>query len=102
MSLDKSLKGKDTLQRHRNVLRRAERIDVLKELGRWTDDSTALGLPKVAHRKVSVGKKGKDKTAEDATAAPGAAGAATAAPADAKDDKKAEKKSDKKDDKKKK
>ncbi len=59
MSLDKSLKGKNALERHRNVLTRAERIEHLKETGRWTEESTATGLPKVAHRKAAVGKKDK-------------------------------------------
>jgi small basic protein (TIGR04137 family) len=59
MSMDKSLKSRDTLQRHRNVLTRAERIQVLKETNRWAEENTALGLPKVAHRKAAVGKKGK-------------------------------------------
>jgi small basic protein (TIGR04137 family) len=59
MSLDKSLKGQDTLMRHRNVLTRAERIERLKETGRWSEDSKAIGLPKVAHRKAAVGKKDK-------------------------------------------
>jgi len=99
MSLDKSLKGKDTLQRHRNVLRRAERIEMLKNLGRWTDECTALGMPKVAHRKAAVGKKGKDKKKDEAAATPGAAeGAVAAAPTDKKEEKKKE---DKKDEKKK-
>ena len=65
MSMDKSLKSKDTLQRHRNVLTRAERIRVLKEAGTWAENSTALHLPKVVHRKAAVGKKGKaEKKAE--------------------------------------
>ncbi|RME37168.1 MAG: small basic protein [Planctomycetota bacterium] len=67
MSLDKSLKGKNTLERHRNVLTRAERIEKLKEIGRWTEESTAIGLPKVAHRKAAVGKKSKDKKQEEQT-----------------------------------
>ena len=66
MSMDKSLKSKNTLQRHRNVLTRAERIRVLKETGRWTEDSTVLHLPKIVHRKAAVGKK--DKTAKKAEA----------------------------------
>ncbi|MGB2988176.1 MAG: small basic protein [Phycisphaerae bacterium] len=61
MSMDKSLKSKGVLQRHRNVLTRAERIEQLKEIGRWTEESTPTGLPKVAHRKAAVGKKGKEK-----------------------------------------
>lgn len=64
MSMDKSLKSKSSLERHRNVLTRAERIQHLKDTDRWTDDSTAVGLPKVAHRKAAVGKKTKEKKAE--------------------------------------
>jgi small basic protein (TIGR04137 family) len=61
MSLDKSLKSKSLLARHRNVLTRAERVERLKELGRWTEDISVIGLPKVAHRKAAVGKKEKAK-----------------------------------------
>ncbi|MHC4696161.1 MAG: small basic protein [Planctomycetota bacterium] len=67
MSIDRSLKSKNLLQRHRNVLTRAERIDILKETGRWTDSSTATGLPKVAHRKAAVGKKSKSEKKEATT-----------------------------------
>ena len=69
MSMDKSLKSKDTLQRHRNVLTRAERIDILKETGQWADDAGPMGLPKVAHRKAAVGKKEKVKKEETTEAA---------------------------------
>ena len=68
MSMDKSLKSKDTLQRHRNVLTRAERIRMLKDMGRWTEGSTALHLPKIAHRKAAVGKKDKTAKKEEAEA----------------------------------
>ena len=61
MSLDKSLKTAGSLERHRNVLTRAERIDHLQEVDKWGDESNPLGLPKVAHRKVAVGKKAKAK-----------------------------------------
>lgn len=57
MSRDRSLKSTGMLKRHRNVLTRAERIEWLKDLGGWTEESRPNGLPKVAHRKVSVGKK---------------------------------------------
>jgi small basic protein (TIGR04137 family) len=70
MSVDRSLKLKDALVRHRNVLTRAERIEVLKEEERWAEGTSVLGLPKVAHRKSAAGKKAK---AEAAAAAPGAA-----------------------------
>ncbi|UCF32495.1 MAG: small basic protein [Phycisphaerales bacterium] len=64
MSLDKSLKSKDMLERHRNVLSRAERIEHLKDIGAWPEDASPFGLPKVAHRKAAVGKKTKTKKAE--------------------------------------
>jgi small basic protein (TIGR04137 family) len=74
MSLNKTLKSKATLARHRNVLSRAERIDRMKELGTWREDMNALGLPKVSHRKAKVGKK--EKAPKET--APGAAPAAEA------------------------
>ncbi len=88
MSVDRSLKLKDALVRHRNVLTRAERIDVLKDEERWNEGDTVLGLPKVAHRKSAAGKKAKAEAAAEAaaagtaaTAAPGAAAETAAAPA---------------------
>lgn len=71
MSVDRSLKIKDALVRHRNVLTRAERVQTLKEEERWTEEQSVLGLPKVAHRKSTAGKKAKDVASE---AAPGTAG----------------------------
>ncbi len=59
MSRDRSLKSSSALVRHRNVLTRHERIEKLKDDDQWKDDSGPFGLPKVAHRKVSVGKKSK-------------------------------------------
>lgn len=67
MSLDKSLKSKNLLQRHRNVLTRAERIEILKETDRWTEDSSPLGLPKIVHRKAAVGKKDKTEKKTEET-----------------------------------
>lgn len=67
MSIDKSLKGASSLRRHRNVLTRAERIETLKELGRWTDDSSPFGLPKIENRKAKVAKKEKEAKTDDAT-----------------------------------
>lgn len=80
MSMDTSLKSKSTLERHRNVLSRAERIAVLKENGMWTEGK-ATGLPKVSHRKAAVGKK--DKAEKKVEGAEGAAAAAPAADAKA-------------------
>ncbi len=96
MSIDKSLKRKNTLARSRNVLNRAERIAVLKSEDRWVEGMGPFNLPKV--RILKVGKKTK-KAAKEAPAA--GAAAAPAAGGDKKagaGDKKAapEKKGDKK------
>jgi small basic protein (TIGR04137 family) len=68
MSLDKSLRSRASLARHRNVLNRAERIDVLKADDRWEAGRGPFGLPKVSHRKAKVGKKGAEKPTGEAAA----------------------------------
>ena len=78
MSLDRSLKSKASLSRHRNVLTRAERIKILEDEERWKSEKGVFGLPKVAHRKAALAKAIKEE-ATDATAAAGAAPAAGAA-----------------------
>ena len=90
MSLDRSLKSANALIRHRNVLTRAERLEVLSEAEKWTDAKSVYGLPKVGHRKAEVVKgpakeEGAEGAAAGATPAAGAAapaaGAKGAAPA---------------------
>ena len=66
MSLDKSLKSRDSLVRHRNVLTRAERLDKLEEDERWSEGASVFGLPKVLHRKAALAKKDKEKGEESA------------------------------------
>lgn len=66
MSIDRSLKIKGTLKRHRNVLTRAERIEKLKDEERWSEEDSLLGLPKVAHRKSHAGRKEKADKAKEA------------------------------------
>ncbi len=65
MSLDSSLKAKSGLIRARNVLKRDERIEQLKEEDRWNDEMTAMGLPKVRIVKTITGKKKKEKKKEE-------------------------------------
>src|SRR6476661_6342341 len=85
MSLDRSLKGKSTLERHRNVLRRSERIAVLEDAEKWSEGKgSVFGLVKVAHRKQAAAKKVKAEATAEGAAAPGAAGAAAAPAASAK------------------
>lgn len=71
MSMHRSLKTASSLSRHRNVLSRSERVLKLSESGKFKmEDGDPLGLPKVAHRKVTAGgkKKAKDATEEAKTA----------------------------------
>lgn len=66
MSIDRSLKIKGALKRHRNVLTRAERIEKLQEEERWSEEDSLLGLPKVAHRKSHAGRKEKAAAEKEA------------------------------------
>jgi len=79
VSIDRSLKIKGALKRHRNVLTRAERIEKLKDEERWSEENSLLGLPKVAHRKSHAGRKEKAAQAKEA-ATEAAAGAEAEAP----------------------
>jgi small basic protein (TIGR04137 family) len=67
MPIDRSLRVKSSLERHRNVLSRAERVAQLQDQDKWGDRQSALGLPKVAHRKAGR-KKAKTETASEEAA----------------------------------
>jgi small basic protein (TIGR04137 family) len=69
MSLDRSLKTAGALTRHRNVLTRGERLKRLAEEERWADEESVFGLPKVTHRNLKVGKRGKKKKEEESAEA---------------------------------
>jgi small basic protein (TIGR04137 family) len=94
MSIDKSLRRKNSLERARNVLTRGERIKTLQKEERWMDGRSPYGLPKVRVHRIVIKKakkaKEEEKPAEGEAAA--AAPAAGAAPAPAGDKKAAEKK----------
>jgi small basic protein (TIGR04137 family) len=81
MSVDRSLKIKGALKRHRNVLTRTERVEKLKDEERWNEGSSLFGLPKVAHRKSHAGRKAAK---EEAAAVEGAVAATPEAQAGAK------------------
>jgi small basic protein (TIGR04137 family) len=75
MSIDKSLRRKNQLQRARNVLTRGERIKTLQNEERWPDERSPYGLPKVKVIKIVVKKTKKAKEEEtpeggEAAAAP--------------------------------
>lgn len=65
MTIDKTLKTKGRLQRSRNVLKRAERVEQLQKEDRWIDGQSPIGLPKVRVIKTVVGKKKKKKKKDE-------------------------------------
>src|SRR5215471_15252916 len=93
MSIDKSLRRKNALQRARSVLTRGERIKVMQDEERWPEGRSPFGLPKVKVLKVSKKpKKAKEEekpAAEGEAAAPAAGGAAAPAAPPAGGEKKA-------------
>jgi small basic protein (TIGR04137 family) len=82
MSLHSSLKRSASAGRHRNVLKREERLEKLLDEEKWEEQNCSIyGLPKVRSIKLRVKKKAKKKEEEEgaeAAAAP-AAGATPAA-----------------------
>lgn len=83
MSIDKSLRRKNSLQRARNVLTRGERISRLQTEEKWPEGRSPYGLPKVKVVKLVVkkAKKAKDEEKEGAEGAAAPAAGAAAAPA---------------------
>jgi small basic protein (TIGR04137 family) len=92
MSIDKSLRRKNTLARARNVLTRGERIKVLQDEERWQDGRSPFGLPKVRVLKIVTKKKAKAKEEEKPAEGAAAEGEAPAEAAEKKVEKKVEKK----------
>ena len=79
MSIDRSLRSKDSLARHRNVLTRSERLERLEEEERWNEGDSVMSLAKVVHRKAVVSKKVKaEKEGETAVTAESTEGATQA------------------------
>jgi small basic protein (TIGR04137 family) len=46
MSQHRSLKGTSTITAKRNVLKRFERVELLKKRGQWKESQKVIGLPK--------------------------------------------------------
>lgn len=91
MTIDKSLKVRRGATSSRSVLTRIERLEKLKEMDRWSEGDSPLGLAKVRVRKLQLKKKKKKEKDEETPAKGGkaakggavkaAAPAKTAAPA---------------------
>lgn len=71
MSTHKSLIIRNKLGRSRNVLKRIERIKVLKDSGRWSEGDSVFGLPMTRTTfKVRKSKKKKEGESAETTASP--------------------------------
>ena len=84
MSQHPSLRSSDKGKQHRSVLKRYEKIKILKEKDKWNDVDSVFGLAKVKIVKFKVKKEkaaaeGTDTAAAGAPAAAPAAGSAKAA-----------------------
>lgn len=65
MTMDRSLKVQAGAIKSRNVLTRAERIARLKQIDKFDEENSVVGMPKVRVVKVSLKKKKKVKKEED-------------------------------------
>lgn len=80
MSIHSSLRSAGAGKKHRSVLKRYERLRVLKDKNVWDEGKTVLGLVKVKMQKLKVKKEVK-AAATDAAAGAAAPAAKAAAPA---------------------
>ena len=78
MSQHPTLKIDSVGVKHRNVLKRSERIKKMQEQNKWQNRLSAFNLPKMKSQKIKV-KKIKETAAEAAAGAAGVAPAAGAA-----------------------
>lgn len=66
MSIHNSLLIKSSLKRHRNVLTRAERLDILEKSGKWHEGDSIYDLPKVkGELKIKKTKAVKEEKVEE-------------------------------------
>ncbi|MCP3692860.1 MAG: small basic protein [Planctomycetaceae bacterium] len=65
MTIDRSLRVRKGMLSNRNVLKRAERLEKLKETERWQEGDSIFGLPKVKIQKVALKRKKKVKKIDE-------------------------------------
>ncbi|MFH1397471.1 MAG: small basic protein [Candidatus Omnitrophota bacterium] len=70
MSIHPSLKISDQDNKQRSVLKRIERIKLMKDKGQWKEGDEVFGLPKIKTLRIKIKKEKVEKT--ETTAAPGA------------------------------
>lgn len=80
MSIHSSLRAGGKGKKHRSVLKRYERLKILKDKSLWSAEMSVLGIPKVKMQRIKV-KKEKAVAAEAGAAGAAAPAKAEAAPA---------------------
>ena len=80
MSQHPSLRSSDKDKQHRSVLKRYERLRILKEKEKWQEEDSVFGLPKVKITRFKI-KKEKAVAAEGAEAVATTPGATEVTPA---------------------
>ena len=86
MSQHPSLRSSDKDKAQRSVLKRYERVKILKDKEEWTEKDSVYKLPKIKIVKFKIKKEkaaAEETAVEGAAAAPDAAAPAAAAPAKA-------------------
>lgn len=68
MSIHPSLSAKAKTRRHRSVLKRYERIELLKKGEKWSEEDSIFGLPKVKILKLKLKKEKAAPPPEEAAA----------------------------------
>lgn len=77
MSIHPSLAISDKDKKQRSVLKRTERLRMMKEKGRWKEGDPVYGLPKIKTIRIKIKKEKAEKAETTAAAVAGG----TAAPA---------------------
>ena len=75
MSIHSSLRSGGKGKKHRSVLKRYERLKVLKDKNLWAEDKSVLGIPKVKMQRIKIKKEKAQAETPGTAAAPAAAGA---------------------------
>jgi small basic protein (TIGR04137 family) len=75
MSIHPSLNISDKDKKARSVLKRIERIKLMKDKEQWSEGDNVFGLPKIKTLRIKI-KKEKAEKVDATAAAPGAAPAA--------------------------
>ena len=81
MAVHPSLVSSDKSAKARSVLKRAERLKIMMEKGKWKEGDDVYDLPKIKTVRIKIKKEKAEKAAETTAAVPGTTPEAAGAPA---------------------